>query len=259
MRMAWNVRVAGWMRLVRLPAGVRRDEARELPRRRERRRRARADDRGRDLPRARLLAVAEQHVGELLLRARPRATRRPSGRCARFIRMSKGPSCAKLKPRCGSSSCGEETPRSKRIAGQAALAEPRCCDGGEVFEAGVLDARIADRPRAARERQPPRPRLCPKRVTVPVIQAAPISRRYARRVRRSHRRTNRHPATTNLRALPGAARADVQVLWSPAVMLYRDSDSSSCGRPACSPSSSASHSSRRLLQRSSFQSSNLLP
>src|SRR6185295_18542718 len=47
------------------------------------------------------------------------------------------------------------------------------------------------------------------------LQAAPVLLRCAPRVRKSHRRTNRHPATTTLRAPPGAAPADVQGLWSP--------------------------------------------
>src|SRR5580704_2928759 len=34
---------------------------------------------------------------------------------ARLMRMSRGPSCMKLKPRSESSSCGEETPRSNRM------------------------------------------------------------------------------------------------------------------------------------------------
>ena len=38
--------------------------------------------------------------------------------CVGSMRMSSGPSCWKLKPRCAWSSCGEDTPRSNRIPRQ---------------------------------------------------------------------------------------------------------------------------------------------
>ena len=112
---------------------------------------------------------------------------------------------------------------------------------------------------ASRARQPRLRDLCPARVTVPVPRAAPIFRRYVRRVRRSHRRTNRHPATPNLRAPPSAARADVQTSWPPprrsietATRVLEVSPSVRLRRPPATRRGA-------LLHRSSFQSSNLLP
>ena len=134
-----------------VPARMRRDESRELPRRRQRRRRARAHDRGCDLPRARLLAVAEQHVGELVLRRRRASHSAAVGPLRSVHPHVQGSVVREAETALRLIQLRRGDPEVEEDPGEAAFAEPWCRDGAKIFEAGVLDAesRVGPEPLAS--------------------------------------------------------------------------------------------------------------
>ena len=134
MRIAWKLRVAGWILLS--PRGI--TEAissascavrvERLRRRGARRWRARCG--GSCAPRRRSTARRRSRV-----RRRAPATARRFRRNPGSMRMSSGPSLPKLKPRSATSSCGDDTPRSNSTPSRPAAVASQCAEVGEAAAA----------------------------------------------------------------------------------------------------------------------------
>ncbi len=134
----------------RLTPRVCRDERRQLPRRRKRRRCTRADDRGRDLPSARLFAVTKQNVDELLLRysREPLGSRRTVGAVHAHVQRSV---VRETEAARRFIQLRRRDPKVEQNPGQSPPTEPWLCDCGELLETGVLDpkSRIVPKPIAS--------------------------------------------------------------------------------------------------------------
>ena len=118
-RIAWKLRVAGWIRLLSvpgLPRGITEAIRSASCAVRVNGCSSRRATIVRAIRRAHpLLAVGPQHVGDVLLGSRRDPLRGALATPSGSMRMSSGPSLPKLKPRSATSSCGDDTPGSKRI------------------------------------------------------------------------------------------------------------------------------------------------
>ena len=118
--------------------------------------------------------------------------------CRSSIRMSSGPSCWKLNPRSGESSCGELTPKSSSTPSQLAA-------GTQSASSAKLPRRISNRP--ANLRQPRLAPLQPRRHrdrTQTAIQSANSRPECSPRDQphRACRRRNGRPAAASARPAP---------------------------------------------------------